>query len=413
MKIWLVTHEFPRIGKENVFVANEFKELCKHFEVNIITCGTGEIEYEDAYTDGRIIKEYHLPRDISHSFTIFDVLRCFFSNVFLNELVSIIRGGHKIIQRVIDSLYFLLCSYRFERWLISEGNEIGCGDIIFTFWCTELTMGALLLKRKKQIKVVTRMHGIDLYEERNRFGRQPYRNQMDSKLDGTIFTSKKAMDYYIGKGTIKSSDRIVLSRLCAVYPTESSSNKTEDIIRIVSCSELIKLKRVDKIIEALSNMSASKIEWVHFGDGPEMNSIKCMASEKLGPKSNITYYLMGDVPNERIHSFYSSSYVDCFITLSATEGGCPFSVQEAMAYGIPIIATNVGDLCFMVDGNGWLIDDDPLYIEDVVDALRSLCSMSSDERMCYSKKSLFLFERLFSCERNAGELIEFLSDLGK
>ena len=56
--------------------------------------------------------------------------------------------------------------------------------------------------------------------------------------------------------------------------------------------------------------------------------------------------------------FYSENYVDLFITTSSTEG-LPVSVQEAISFGIPIIATNVGAMSEVVnDDCGILVDKD-------------------------------------------------------
>ena len=60
--------------------------------------------------------------------------------------------------------------------------------------------------------------------------------------------------------------------------------------------------------------------------------------------------------NKDIMEFYKINSVNLFITTSETES-LPVSIQEAISFGIPIIATNVGGVSEIVnEKTGYLID---------------------------------------------------------
>ena len=64
--------------------------------------------------------------------------------------------------------------------------------------------------------------------------------------------------------------------------------------------------------------------------------------------------MLGNTANRDIQRFYSENYISAFISLSSTEG-VPVSFTEALSYGIPIFATDVG-------GNGELVNDSNGYL---------------------------------------------------
>jgi glycosyltransferase involved in cell wall biosynthesis len=55
----------------------------------------------------------------------------------------------------------------------------------------------------------------------------------------------------------------------------------------------------------------------------------------------LTVKLWGTVPHETIISFFKDNAVDLFVNLSVYEG-VPVSIMEAISFGIPVVATDVG-----------------------------------------------------------------------
>ena len=76
--------------------------------------------------------------------------------------------------------------------------------------------------------------------------------------------------------------------LLALAKQSPREKQTEDkCYEIVSCSTVTKVKRLDLLINALSQIKAIPIKWTHYGDGILMDEIKKMAKDKL--RDNIQY----------------------------------------------------------------------------------------------------------------------------
>ncbi|WP_449462750.1 glycosyltransferase family 4 protein [Tardisphaera miroshnichenkoae] len=100
------------------------------------------------------------------------------------------------------------------------------------------------------------------------------------------------------------------------------------------------------------------------GEGSQRPSYEAKA-ESLGLKS---VKFLGDVPDEFLPQVYSSAYAYVSASVDRSEG-FGLTVLEAMASGLPVIATNVGGLPELVkDGvNGFLVSPrDPRSLADAM-----------------------------------------------
>jgi len=129
-------------------------------------------------------------------------------------------------------------------------------------------------------------------------------------------------------------------------------------ILIVSTSSLIPRNGLDTLIEAVALLPKS-INWelVIAGDGPENANLKSQISNL---KMEDRIKLVGRVKNSDIPDLLSTA--DLFVRLSRKEG-FGVSFLEAMAAGVPIIATSVGGIPdFVLDGKtGMLVAPDHPY----------------------------------------------------
>jgi glycosyltransferase involved in cell wall biosynthesis len=115
---------------------------------------------------------------------------------------------------------------------------------------------------------------------------------------------------------------------------------------------------LDGIIFAARMRPSQKFEWIHFGDGKARATLQVRLDKEFPP--NATGKLPGFVSNPEILQYYRATPVDVFVNLSTTEGGAPVSIMEAIACGIPIVATRVGGNPEIVsERNGILLNPDP------------------------------------------------------
>ena len=236
-----------------------------------------------------------------------------------------------------------------SRNMESITGSLSSSTIIYFYWGDKSTGIVPCLKKRVENPVIVRFHGSDLYETA-KGGYIPYRASLLQHLDYALFISGNGEKYLKEKyPSIPFQPR--LFRL-GVTNHDFRSGSTDGIFRIVSCSNVIPLKRLKLLMEALFLLK-SKISWTHFGGGPLLDELK--AAAKSAPQ-NISIDFTGQVAKEEVLSFYSENPVDLFVNVSESEG-IPVSIMEAMSFGIPVLATNVGGVSEIVgEGSGILVD---------------------------------------------------------
>jgi len=127
-------------------------------------------------------------------------------------------------------------------------------------------------------------------------------------------------------------------------------NKEYDL---VLAARLTGLKRIDIFLEVINLVKRNfpSLKVALLGEGEEMENLKLL-SKKL-ELDNCIDFLGFQINPEK---FYQQSKI--FVLTSATEGISTASL-EAMACGLPVVASNVGDMSEVVinDQTGYLIND--------------------------------------------------------
>ena len=134
-----------------------------------------------------------------------------------------------------------------------------------------------------------------------------------------------------------------------VEPGPEPTRAKRHRVRIVSVGRLAAQKDFPTLIRAAMTLDPTRAEVTVLGDGPDRPAIEAEIA-RLGLTDRVT--LAGevdDVPDRLRNS-------DVFV-LSSNFEGLPISVLEAMAAGLPIVASNVGGLPELVEegGNGTLV----------------------------------------------------------
>ncbi len=124
---------------------------------------------------------------------------------------------------------------------------------------------------------------------------------------------------------------------------------------LVTVSRLVHKNAVDTIIRSLLELPEN-VKLLVIGTGPLQPYLIALAAE-LGVSARVLF--LGDIPHSKLPSYLSIA--DIFVRPSRTEGMGNVFI-EAMAAGIPVIATTVGGIRdFLRDGeNALAVDvDDP------------------------------------------------------
>ena len=413
-KLYIVTQHYPYGNGEKTFLEPELRRLLEtnKFDITIISNAVkGSKLTSDVNKD---IKVVYIPL-VSVKKRLFQCMKYGIS-YFLSESTKIERKELKnkgiVFGQLFESLFFYIQSEIFYHDLVKKNMPMK-GVIIYTYWCNTQTLAFVLHKSElENIKIVSRIHGFDLYDERTMYGRQPFRRTIDNKLDRLYFIAQAGMEYYIKRMGNESKERYILSRLGTERTEACNENLRVDegklSFLLVSCSNVIPIKRIEMIILALAEIE-EELTWVHFGDGIERENIMQKALEVLRNKENIQYEFRGQTDNKDILLFYREHLVNCFITTSQSEG-CPVSIQEAMSFGVPIIATSVGEIPKMIIGNGILLTENPTPTE-IADAIKKIYDMPLNDVYIMREKSRSLWEQYFNADRNYKSFAESLVDL--
>ena len=405
-KLVLLLNEYPYNPGEYSFIRTELAALMKKYNVNIIAFSPSDIQKMPL--DPKI-ELYHCKRKFGLKEKIEACLKFVFSIIGVQEIAEIFRIKGNIIGKIYDSISFFSCAQQLRRFarknhIIDKREEA----IVYSYWFNANCLAFLINKKDNpNMKVISRIHGYDLYNERNAFQRQPFRTYMDRKIDKLFFVGDKGKEYYLNHwGVNKESNKYIVAPIGTRNDNSYIKNDVlrHSFFRIVSCSNVIPLKRVDLIIKSLSELSDMEIEWVHFGTGELLDHMQAMAKQLLGEKNNVRYAFKGFVPVEEIMEYYESNYIDCFITTSSTEG-CPVSIQEAMSYGIPIIATAVGEIPNMIQGNGELLSANPT-IEEIMGSIYKLADSGQETILKMRGQSRKLWEEKYNARINANKFME-------
>lgn len=336
MRLYLFTSSFP-FGKGEQFLETEIEYLSEVFEkITIIPASYGGSLRQRKIPKNAIVITPILKNWKSRILNI-NFIPFFKSvrnrKVILKEfLQSIKRNQLRLFLSAFNIAYYTLNNGKIRHILDSTTDK----DILYFYWGHGISF--IIPFIKTSAKKIMRVHGGDLYEYLyNNY--YPFREEQLKNLDfivpismdGKIFLEKKYPQY---------KDKIKVFKLGTRYHDyiNISPKNNKRIFRIVSCSSLTPVKRVDLIVEILKTITDYPIEWIHFGDGP-LKSYILNKSRKL--PNNIKFILKGQVSNKEIYNFYKYNFVDLFINVSISEG-IPVSIMEAISFGIPIMATNVG-----------------------------------------------------------------------
>ena len=409
----LITSAFPfQTGEE--FLPQETEYYTAFKKVYIIPIGAKDFSTEKDIS--KDITVYHL-KTVASSNPMRKLAGCataYFGSDARKEIRILKESGRyslaSLRQALVDS--YKVASVKDEiLGIVAEIRQKHKDDnlILYSYWMgIHAKMATEIKKVFPEIKIITRCHGGDIYEYRYKTNYIPFRNTIFENED-TIFTISENGKHYLEEKYKTIKPPIIVSRLGTNQKNERSAISNEGGLSIVSCSYCIPLKRIELIIKALAGIKERGISWTHIGNGSEFEKLKQLAADTI--PENVHYEFLGYVQNSKVQELYSTGKYNLFVNVSETEG-IPVSIMEAMSYGMPIVATDVGGVSEMVEEgrNGFLL---PKYFE--TDQLRAcfinLLHTSQQAYGSMSERSHEIWEDKFHAEKNYTEFVKMLKEL--
>ena len=297
-----------------------------------------------------------------------------------------------------------LCRNCLKKYDFSQYGSI----TIYSYWFFVTAMIGSTIKSELSslcgnIKLISRAHRYDLYENKNRLNYLPLRKYLLEKVDA-VYPCSVDGEKYLRSSNEEFSDKINYSYLGTF--DSGIARPSNDGVHIVSCSKLAPWKRVERIAQVLRLCKSScPIKWTHIGDGEMMATLIKITGDL--PK-NITVDFTGKLANTQVYNFYRENPVDVFINVSSSEG-LPVSIMEAMSFGIPVIATDVGGTSEIVKDNynGWLLRPD-FTDEELADIIKNLIQADRTSMDSVRKNARSTWNDNFNAEKNYAEFSEKL-----
>lgn len=424
-----MTDRFP-FGKGEAFVENEIEYVAAGFDRVIIlptglTVNVDEMRTmpdnvlvlppantKDLYENGRPGKLKRLVWTLKYMSGW--SVKAIFSKDFKAEITTLKNQGKlntKTIKAVIRSVAPVLRNTKhFANVLRDVGINVDDEIYVYSYWINGLLLKVpKLLPCGRVVKKVARAHRYDLYDEHRDSGYIPLKIKVIEEIDRLYLISEDGLEY------VKNKHGENEHKYCLSYLGTKDYGKGPDRekgdnnpLKIVSCSFVIPVKRVEKIIGALSYVNEIQIEWTHFGGGQDLNAMKELAEITLGSKDNINYNFFGFIKNAQLMKYYKDNSVDLFINTSKHEG-LPVSIMEAMSFGIPIIATDVGSTRETIDEgvSGYLLPEE-FEDEALAELITGYAKMNAHKKTEFSKASRQLWEKKFSARDNYSSFMKGL-----
>jgi len=178
----------------------------------------------------------------------------------------------------------------------------------------------------------------------------------------------------------------------------------KDASIVITVRRLVYKNGIDTLIES-AKIAAKKnprIVFLVVGKGPDLLQIQ-EKIRQLGIEKN--FRLTGFISDEKLPFYYNAA--DFFALPSKSGEGLPLVALEAMACGLPMIATNVGGISeVIIENYGKLVPpDNPAFLAEAILEFsnRDLSALTKDLRTTVEQK--------YSWDKNVEKLVEIYEEL--
>lgn len=301
------------------------------------------------------------------------------------ELLMLLKTGRMSMARCRAALGLVADSCVQAKSILQQLQQDGLSGadhvVCYAYWMYKPAYTAVLLSELiPMASCVTRCHGYDIYVERNVMSYLSMRTSIFSCMQ-KIFCICEQGGSYLRKHYQFDYTKIAIAHLGSDDYGVQKYQRQNDRFNIVSCSNLIPVKRVHLIADGVKlfaqHQPTVKVQWTHYGAGELFEELLNRATNKS--PQNLSVDFAGALSHEELLKRMSSMRTDIFINSSSSEG-VPVSIMEALSMGIPALAPDVGGISeLIIPGyNGDLLSTD-LTAGDIAKALDRIYLLSDEQ----------------------------------
>ena len=405
-KLILLSAHYP-YGNGETFLEDEIRITERYFSDIIIVSADKEKQITRRYIPENTTVVNLRERRIQLCPLLISLLEMFFPQTWKEKQFAYHELGYSRQRKTVNKLIFI--NYYISAILERTMRKLPNLDnvVFYAYWMSSEAFFLSKYKNKHpNVTCVCRTHGGDCYIDKFY---QPFRREILSSLDAVYPISEAGrecietllMPYVTGRHVPLNVERLGVTKLSSKMNPVAKNG----MFYIVTCSNVIPLKRLDLIIDALAMLRDRQIHWVHFGDGIIMDEVQQQADAKLS-NSSITFEFKGRVAKSDVLRWYEENHVDLFVNCSDSEG-IPVSVMEAYAYGIPAVARDVGGINeLVISGKNGILLPAVCTAEELRNAIAEMIEKSETEMRHYRDGAYQTYQDSYCAERNYREFYQ-------
>ena len=335
------------------------------------------------------------------------------SAIFWREL-GYLRQSRKIHPRTVARA-LLHTSKALEQaaQLQRHAKAHGRIDVAYCYWNDTQACAAVLARETGAVrKVVSRVHGFDLYEARRDHGYMPLKRQFIATFDAIFALSHEARAY-LQRTYGAPPENIRISPLGVPLAGALARPSRAGFLYVMSVSSCLRVKRLDRMVDALRLLADRhrniRMTWTHVGGGPLLEETMALARLKLAGLDNLDFRFTGELPHHAVKARYLDAPVDMLVNTSESEG-VPVSLMEAMSAGVPVVAPDVGGISSLVSGRcGVLLSPHP-DAREIADAMDRVAFADGHDRLRANARQAI--EAGFDAARNYRDFVASVVAIG-
>jgi len=408
----IITNTYP-FGKGEEFLETEILYLQPHFDRIDIFALAPQEDFARKLPERVFCSKLRIDSNFIDRVM---ATRFMFSRLFAQEIRDVLKNPElKLTWSALTKALSMLSKRNKLSKIISNhiSSVIGETEVyLYSYWMHHGAFG-LTSERLRGFNAVSfcRGHGYDIYFEREADNYLPFRKFIVDNLDKVFLISENGREYLTEHLPGIDDTKLEVSRLGIRNNRSPAKISADNVLRIVSCSRISEIKRLDLIIDALAEIDDFPIIWTHIGDGELMSHICNYAKEKLDTKPNVEFELKGYLSNSEVFDFYENNEVDLFLNVSKSEG-IPVSIMEAFSFGVPAIATDVGGVREIVGETcGYLISPQP-SAKELRNAIITFRRLSNDAVMKIKRSARVKWNESFNAEKNYKQFVKSILNIG-
>lgn len=395
----LLTSGYPIKGVSEPYLMEEIKYLSKSFQKIIVV----------PITESKTKDLIETPANVECYFPLVEQNTLISQTLLLRILISDLSNIIKLPGLLSQLRYYrsyllnkLQIAHSINKKLVKDGLLSDNSLLIYSYWFSEPALvGAILKSHHPLLKLISRGHGYDIFEEQSSNNYLPFKYFKLKAMD-TLFSVSQRGYRYLSNQFPDLKSKIDCSYIGTqdndLAPFDSSSDFT-----IVTCSMVRGIKRLHLMPEILKEIKFN-ITWHVLGDGSELSKIK-IACENLPANVNIKFH--GYLEPDEIVNFYKRQSVNLFMSLSSSEG-LPVSMMEAISFGIPLMSTDVGGCNEICNSNTGILIEKDFKSKDVADAISAFKNSKMND-VNFRRSVREYWGKQFSSDRNYKAFTETIS----